>query len=160
MQPKIELLREKKLIGMSLVMSISNNRTGELWRSFMPKRRNISNNLSSELISMQVYNEPVELGNYSQEFDKWAAVEVSDFDTMPDGMKKYILPGGLYAVFHYKGLSTDHSIFQYIFGVWLPNSGYELDNRPHFEILGDKYKNADPSSEEDIWIPIMEKMKL
>jgi hypothetical protein len=29
-----------------------------------------------------------------------------------------------------------------------------LDNRPHFEILGEKYKNADPDSEEDVYIPV------
>ena len=44
--------------------------------------------------------------------------------------------------------------FQYIFGTWMPDSGYKWDNRPQFEILGEKYKNNDPSSEEEIWIPI------
>jgi AraC family transcriptional regulator len=34
---------------------------------------------------------------------------------------------------------------------------YFLDDRPHFEILGDKYKNGDPDSEEEIWIPIKQK---
>jgi AraC family transcriptional regulator len=64
------------------------------------------------------------------------------------------LPSGLYAVFDYKGSSNDQSIFLYIFGSWLPNSGYNLDDRPHFEVLGNKYKNNDPTSEEEIWIPI------
>jgi AraC family transcriptional regulator len=36
----------------------------------------------------------------------------------------------------------------------LPKSEYELDYRPHFEILGEKYKNNDQLSEEDIFIPI------
>jgi len=40
------------------------------------------------------------------------------------------------------------------FGTWLPNSEYALDNRPHCDILGKKYKNDDPSSEEEIWVPI------
>ena len=44
--------------------------------------------------------------------------------------------------------------FQYIFTNWLPNSEYELDNRPHFEILGDKYINGSADSEEEIWIPV------
>ncbi len=39
----------------------------------------------------------------------------------------------------------------------LPNSEYELENRPHFEVLGEKYKNNDPNSEEEIWIPIKKK---
>ncbi|HXA00948.1 MAG TPA: GyrI-like domain-containing protein, partial [Cytophagaceae bacterium] len=58
--------------------------------------------------------------NLNKEVEKWAAVEVADFDTIPDEMEPYILTGGLYAVFHYKGSSTDTRIFQYIFGTWLP----------------------------------------
>jgi AraC family transcriptional regulator len=72
-------------------------------------------------------------------------------------MEMFILQGGLYAVFDYKGLNTDNSIFQYILGIWLPVSDYVLDNRPHFEVLCDKYKNNDPISEEEIWIPIKTK---
>lgn len=69
-------------------------------------------------------------------------------------MESFVLDGGLYAVFPYKGFSTDNSIFLYIFGTWLPNSGYTLDNRPQFEVLGKKYRNNDSNSEEEIWIPI------
>ncbi|MEI6184536.1 MAG: GyrI-like domain-containing protein, partial [Bacteroidota bacterium] len=87
--------------------------------------------------------------------EKWEAMEVNNFDTIPNEMETYLLKGGLYAVFDYKGLSTDTTIFKYIYGTWLPNSNdYILDDRPHFEILGDKYKNNDPNSEEEIWIPI------
>jgi AraC family transcriptional regulator len=67
------------------------------------------------------------------------------------------LNGGLYAVFNYKGLNTDNRIFIHIFTEWLPSSGYVLDERPHFEILGEKYKNNDPESEEEIWIPVKPK---
>ena len=73
---------------------------------------------------------------------KWATVEVMDFDAFPSGMESFTLKGGLYAVFDYKGSSTDSSIFQYIFQEWLPSSDYELDHRPHFEVLGKKYKMA------------------
>ena len=106
------------------------------------------------MISMQVYHESMKLGNLDQPFDKWAVVEVSNFDHIPDGMYSFVLEGGQYAVFDYKGLNTDPSIFIYIFSQWLPTSGYQLDNRPHFEVLGTKYKNGDPDSEEEIWIPV------
>ena len=69
----------------------------------------------------------------------------------------FTLNPGSYAVFDYKGLNTDTQIFIYIFKEWLPNSDYELDERPHFEILGNKYKNGNPESEEEIWIPIKQK---
>jgi AraC family transcriptional regulator len=155
MQPRIEILSEKKLVGKRLKMSIAENKTFELWRSFMPKRNEIKNNLTADLFSMQVYEE-ILVYHPNAIFEKWAAVEVADFENIPEGMESYILVGGKYAVFQQKGHSTD--IFQYIFATWLPNSDYELDNREHFELLGEKYKNNDPNSEEEIWIPIKEKV--
>ena len=157
MQPEIKTLTEKKLMGKRMKMSLASNRTGELWRSFMPRRREIGNNLTSEMFSMQVYDRPVDFGNLDQEFEKWAAIEVADFTMIPAGMETFVLPGGLYAVFAYKGSSADTQIFRHIFGVWLPSSNYVLDSRPHFERLGEKYKNADPNSEEEIWIPVKPK---
>ena len=71
-------------------------------------------------------------------------------------MEAFTLRGGLYAVFDYQGNSPE--IFQYISQKWLPNSDYKLDKRPHFEILGEKYKNNNPDSEEEIWIPITKKL--
>jgi len=156
--PSITLIKQKNLVGKRRSMSFAHLQISELWRSFMLERKNISNPLNTDLVSMAVYS-PNHFSDFqpTKEFERWAAVEVSDLDAVPDGMETFILPGGLYAVFHYKGLHTDASIFQYIFGTWLPASDYCLDNRPHLEILGEKYKNNDPDSEEDIWIPIKPK---
>lgn len=153
--PRIEKLSEKKLVGKRLTLSLANNKTHELWRSFMPRRKEITNNLTTDLIHVQLYK-PSHFTNFhpTNEVEKWATVEVADFDSVPADMETFILPGGLYAVFDYKGSSNDPAIFQYIYANWLPNSGYDLDHRPHFEVLGEKYKNNDPSSEEEIWIPI------
>jgi AraC family transcriptional regulator len=153
MQPSLKTIPSKKLVGMKLVMSFADNKTGQLWQRFMPKRNEIRNNLTTDLISLQIYLPGFDFSPNTQ-FEKWAAIEVSDFEHVPDGMESFLLPEGLYAVFHYKGSSMDTRIFQYIFGEWLPKSGYQLDNRPHFEVLGEKYKNASPDSEEEIWIPV------
>ena len=137
MQPRIIKSSEKNLIGKKLHMTFSKNRTQEFWQSFMPRRKEIRNNLSSELFSIQVYPPSFDFTNFNlyTEFEKWAAIEVPDFKTIPGGMETFTLPGGLYAVFYYKGMSTETEIFRYIFGTWLPDSDYILDNRPHFEIL-------------------------
>ena len=154
MEPEIETLKEKKLVGKRLIMALSDNKTSSLWQSFMPRLKEINNRLSKNLISMRIYDGPFISGDLNQKFEKWAAAEVTDFKDLPTDMINYTLIGGLYAVFHYKGLNTDNKIFIYIYGTWLPNSQYMLDDRPHFEILGEKYKNGDPNSEEYIWIPI------
>jgi AraC family transcriptional regulator len=156
MQPRIEIIAERKLVGKRLTMTLADNRTFALWKSFMSERKKIRNNRTAELISLQVYPPSFDFmfTNLNVEFEKWAAVEVADFESVPAEMETYLLAGGLYAVFHYRGLSSDPKIFQYIYGTWLPGSNYALDDRPHFEILGEKYRNNDPTSEEEIWIPI------
>lgn len=156
-RPEIKSISYKKLVGISMNMSLVENKTSILWQNFMPRRKEISNALNSDLISMQVYDTVLEAGNLNQAFDKWAVIEVSDFEKIPENMKTFNLAGGLYAMFHYKGSSNDTSIFRYIFEEWLPNSNYELDQRPHFEVLGANYRNNDPNSEEEIWIPIKSK---
>jgi AraC family transcriptional regulator len=89
------------------------------------------------------------------EFDKRAGLEVRDFNTVPPGMETFIIPAGKYAVFSHIGTASDApKTFGYIFGTWLPQSDYKVDLRPHFEILGEKYRRDDPDSEEEVWIPV------
>jgi AraC family transcriptional regulator len=154
MQPTIQTLTPKKLVGKKIVMSLADNKVVSLWQSFMPRRKEINNTVSSDLYSMKVYDDSFDFTQPTREFEKWATMEVTTFDEIPESMESFELVGGLYAVFFYKGLSTDTSIFRYIFGEWLVSSEYLLDNRPHFEILGERYKNNDPNSEEEIWIPV------
>jgi AraC family transcriptional regulator len=155
--PQIVQLEEKRLAGRRLEMTYAHNRTFELWTTFMPKRRHFKNVLSEDLYSLQVYPDT----NFFQPFDpqrrftKWALLEVESFDGLPEGMEPFLLPGGEYAVFAFRGTSAEApAVFRYIYGEWLAGSGYELDDRPHFEVLGAKYKREDPASEEEIWIPV------
>lgn len=155
LQPRFETCPGKKLVGIHLKMSLTQNRTHELWSQFMPRRNEIINRVNGDYVSLQTYAEGhYENFNPNNEFKSWACVEVLDHENIPDGMEAFELPPGEYAVFDYKGSSNDGSIFRYIYGEWVPQSEYELDNRPHFDVLGEKYKNNDPNSEEEIWIPI------
>jgi len=156
LRPRIEMLSEKKFVGKRIKMSFSDNKTHELWRSFMPGRRQINNIIGMELYSIEVY-EKLYFDNFNpkREFDKWAAVEVMNFDRVPDEMETLNSPRGLYAVFQYKGAASKGAeTYQYIYGTWLPESDFLLDNRPHFTVMGEKYKNEDPDSEEEMWIPV------
>lgn len=156
MTPRIELLPEKKLVGQRMTMSLSGNRTAALWQRFMPRRKEIGNSQGADLYAVQVYNRHY-FSDFDPdaEFEKWATVEVADHSAVPGGMEAFTLPGGLYAVFLHRGAAvTGDRTFRYIFGTWLPGSAYVLDDRPHFEVLGARYRNEDPDSEEEIWIPV------
>jgi len=156
MTPTFHTIPAKMLVGKRLTMSFTNNRTPELWKSFMLLRNTIPNTIDANRYSLQIYPQNFfESFNTSNEFEKWAAVEVASFDDLTAGMEILTLSGGLYAVFYYKGNPANgDKVFREIFTQWLPKSGYALDNRPHFEVLGEKYLNGSDDSEEEIWIPI------
>lgn len=156
LQPRLETLNEKKFIGKTVKMSFAENKSSELWQAFMPRKSEVKNVVGAELYSIEIYSNTF-FENFSPtaEFEKWAAVEVSDFEKLPSNFETLVAPEGLYAVFIYKGKASDAAPFyQNIFGSWLPNSDYLLDERPHFAVMSEKYKNNSDDSEEEIWIPI------
>ena len=158
MKPTIKIFPETKFIGKNLSFTYADYRAFELWSSFMPRRNEIQNALGTDLFNIQINPENFDF-NPQTKFVKWAVVPVSDFDFVPEGMQLLIVEEGLYAVFNHIGdASKARETFGYIYGVWLPNSEYELDNRPQFEILGEKYKNNAADSEEEIWIPVKRKV--
>ncbi len=158
MEPQIEQLESKKLIGIRMEMSLSDNKTGVLWQKFMPRRAEVKNRVSADFISMQNYGED---WNFSpiETFEKWATVEVSSFEKTPPTMETHLLCGGKYAVFiHHGPASEAPKTMQYIFGEWFPKSKYLLDSREHFEILPEGYSPIDPQAKEEIWIPIKDRI--
>ena len=154
MNPTIKTFPTTKFIGKNLSFTYADYRAFELWSSFMPRRKEIQNIIGTELYNIQINPDNFDF-QPNTPFTKWAAVAVSSFDFIPDEMETLEINEGLYAVFNYKGdQSKAASFFNSIYTEWLPSSEYELDNRPQFEILGEKYKNNDPNSEEEIWIPV------
>lgn len=155
MQAKIVTLEPKKLAGQSLTMSYANNLTFQLWSTFSPIKHQLKA-INTNLYSLQIYPPDFFAAfNPTTSFEKYALVEINASDPIPEGFISVDLKGGLYAVFDYKGTPAQAApFFQAIFTQWLPNSVYALDNRPHFELLGEKYKQNDPDSEEEIWIPV------
>lgn len=125
----------------------------------MPRRKEIQNAIGIELYNVQINPKEFAFGP-NEPFVKWAAVAVPNFHSIPNGLGTLEIPEGLYAVFHYKGSQTNvAAFFNSIYTQWMLSSDYELDSRPQFEILGKRYKNNDPNSEEEIWIPIKSRMK-
>lgn len=161
-EPRIETLEEKRLIGLRTTMSMAEDEslaadgTRALWRAFMPRRRELLDVVGDELYSVEVFP-----GGYFEAFDpgaeleKWAAVEVSDGQAVPDGMASLTLPSGLYAVFLHRGPAAEGTAtYRYIHETWLPASGRVLADRPHFAVMDERYRGEDPDSEEEIWIPV------
>ncbi len=158
--PRIVKIAKRKLVGLQIETSISENKTLALWQKFKPQVKSITNKKTTDFYSIQMYNHDFDIQQFSPttRFEKWAAIEVENFKNIPDGLEKFTLSTGKYAVFIHKGTPKEfHKTAAYIYGIWLPSSTYQLDNRPHFEIMSENYNPNDPNAEEEVWIPVKEK---
>lgn len=156
-QPKIINIKDRTLAGSSIQTSLVDNKTRELWQTFRPLAKEVTNTVNTDFYSIQIYGDGFDMRQFTPQtvFEKWAAVEVSDFENIPEGLNPFKLSGGDYAVFIYKGTPQEfHKMASYIYGTWLPKSKYQIDNRPHFEIIPEHNKLNDPNAEEEVWIPI------
>lgn len=155
---RTETILEKKLIGLRTRLTQKTNieKTVPLWKELMPQRHEIPNKKGTDLYSVQLFDSvPNHSFKPNTEFEKWAAVEVTSFDSMNKQFETLIIPKGMYAVFLHKGLLIDFpKTLDFIYSQWLPNSGYMLDHRPHFDVMGEKYSPTSLNSEEEIWVPI------
>ena len=141
---RIEIIEPKKLIGFSIITSFQDDKTPIVWRKFMMRKNEITNRISDQLISLQIYPE-----NFTpnQTFKKYALAEVSDFENLPEEFETFELKNGKYLVFNYKGKAENGpEIFGYIFQKFIPENQFEVDNRPHFEIFDDTYNPLDENA--------------
>ncbi|WP_411895143.1 GyrI-like domain-containing protein [Winogradskyella sp. A2] len=154
MNPTIKTISEKYLVGMQGSMHHGEiQKIISLWKQFMPNKHKITNTVNEELIALQNYDE---FYNTKLAYNIWACTEVLDFNAIPEGLSSITIPKGDYAIFVLKGIDAG-GLYRQIMGEWLPDSGYDIDNRPHFQVMGSKYINGSSKSEEDFYVPIKPK---
>lgn len=146
-----------QITGHAVKQSFAQDRTFELWSGFMPVRHQVCADADAPLVSLQRYptNFSFAPPDLETSFEKWAGCITPDGFQAADGFETLHIPSGTYAVFLHRGPASGAArTFGYIFSQWLPDSGYEIDVRPHFEILDKRYKHNQPDSEEEVFIPI------
>ncbi|MEC0372826.1 AraC family transcriptional regulator [Paenibacillus chibensis] len=84
--------------------------------------------------------------------------------TIPEGFVKEgnedvrfaTLSGGCYAVYsYYDTIDKFFLAFQNVYAIWLPNSGYEADDRPCLEVcLNDPAKDPEGKCKVDLYVPV------
>ena len=153
MHPRIIKCTERKVVGfLTKITKDEYFKIPQLWQKFMPRKKEINNINPKEFIAVQQFPKETTIENIV-DYIIWACVEVSHFKDIPEGMSSFVIPAGEYAVFLQKGMDASKT-YQSIMTEWLPTSGYTIDNRPHFQIMGEMYKNGSSDSEEDFYIPI------
>ena len=160
-QPKVEICEEKVLIGMSTTMAMADNKTFGLFHKFMQRRKEIRDISSNDVYDVRLFGRAY-LNDFSPHtnFVKWAAVEVSQIVNIPAEMNIIHIPTGLYAIFKIVGMDANPTLFEYIFTEWLPASGYQLDERPHFHRLSESYQSKAADSLQEIYVPIIQTEKI
>lgn len=68
-------------------------------------------------------------------FRYFAGVILPEGSGLAEGLERYEMPGGLYASYRLMGpYALISATFQTLFGSWLPQSGFEPDDRPVIEV--------------------------
>lgn len=77
-------------------------------------------------------------------------------DTKVEGeIGKMVIPAGEYAVARFELDTTEYAgAWDWVYGSWLPESGYVPDDRPSFELYPDVESSVEGKKVVDIYIPI------
>lgn len=159
MEPRIRTISSKVMIGLSSELTLAKDTTRKMWQRFVPMIKNHVDLDVVDLISIAIYPQELKFEEFNSNtvFEKWAVVEKKNLKTVPIDMRELTIVEGKYAVFIHRGVAASFGkTFGYIFGKWLPNSIYKMDDRPQFEIMKPGYRPDDIHAEEEVWIPIIE----
>lgn len=155
MEPKFVETEEFKIIGM---MANFNDDTKkgipDLWNIFAPRMGEVTARIEGTTYGVCF---PTALDD--ENFDYMAAVPVENFGTVPEGMVARTVPAHKFAVFTHKtGEDSLHNDLQksvqYIWGTWLPNSGYEHAKVPDFELYDERMDPMTGKGEFDLYLPV------
>jgi len=125
----------------------------KLWQSFGERYAEIPNVTDpGRAYQVCVFEAP----SPTEEYTFIAGMEVSDISQVPPAMITHRVPAAEYAVFeHHGSLEKMHQSYEYIFGVWLQENGYQMAEADSLEIYDERFNPQSSDSIFEIWIPIV-----
>lgn len=160
MKPEIVTQKEMILVGMKTCFYSSDseknniaNKLPALWDAFLPRLDEVKNTIQGAGYGViQQTKEKTDLLEY------YAAVQVAELDTLPEGMVSVVIPETQYASFVHKGhVQTLDNTVNYIYSSWLMQSQYRHSYGADLEIYGDGYIPDSDDSEIFYAIPLLTK---
>jgi AraC family transcriptional regulator len=119
------------------------------WQKFVPHIGHIAGQVGGKAYGVGCNFD--EDGN----FDYICGVEVGDFSRVPADWSRVRIPEQEYAVFtHRDHISTIRSTWATIWNKWLPESGREVADAPHFELYGEDFNSVTGRGLVEIWLPL------
>lgn len=155
--PEIVTRPEMKTVGVAKRYTENDLELKVLWSAFKPYANTIPNRIGNDAFG--IYEEYTETDD-GVGFTYICSVGVLNFDDVPEGMIARTIAPQKYARFEHKGsVAFLEETLKYIWGSWLPKSGYEYVDRPDFELYSEGFNDADPENILQIYIPIKEQEK-
>jgi AraC family transcriptional regulator len=152
MEPKKITTRSAfTIVGMAIRTRNEQNEIPEMWGAFDPRVGEIKNIVDPHV----AYGISANMDEATGEFDYLAGFAVSDASDVPEGMVRWDVPEGTYAVFTCT-LPTLGETFRQVYHTWLPQSGYGPGHGMDIELYGEGFDPQDPASEMAVYIPIQE----
>ena len=146
-------IEEASLCGYTTETSLLQDQTAMLFRQLMIWRKDSQEYREQPVYDIKIYPQDYfSAFNPSRSFKKWAAVQQIT-DITPAGQRQFTLTGGAYLCF----TSDDRvsaQFFQELYSSWLPQSQYELDDRPHFDKIWPDPAQRGSVLKEEIYIPV------
>lgn len=125
------------------------NSAPAMWQRFTPYLGNIPTQRGDAAYGVLLN------GDDTGRYDYMCGVEVSDFSELPPELKGVRIAPQRYVVFSHSGhISEIKRVFATIWGRWLPESGEEVADAPHFERYGAEFDGATGNGGYEIWIPV------
>lgn len=159
LSPEIVTLQPKKVVGFRFDMSVEKNNSIEMWEKLnaqLAKQNNIS--MSNNRYGIYETSDTCQPNTFNKnsEATEFIGIEMSCDSNIPEGMELKEISGGKYAKFIHKGTVKNLiSTYYYIWGVWLPNSSFQLDEREDLECYTEKFLEAEnEESQIEIYFPI------
>lgn len=157
MKPEIVQFPGILLTGISARTTFNVDITPGLWARFIARiHKPFVTQFAPEQYSAALYPEGF-FDDFRPDlpFEKWAAGHYSGNGLVDPSLQQLDISPGLYAVFTFTGRASEAApFFAFIFNEWLPQSGFQVDTRPHFEILPPGYRPEDPEMTELVYIPV------
>jgi AraC family transcriptional regulator len=151
MKPEIVCKEEKLLVGIARRINqqenVKNGLLQKVKEEFVSAAGRIKHRINPDLYyAVYDYNaEDIKKEDDQINYTYYYCVEVSEYGDIPSGMVKKAVPKAKYAVFHFdtvnrtlNGERMEMPVYDYIDGVWLPNSGFELSEASDFEVFHEK----------------------
>ncbi|HEX3078425.1 MAG TPA: helix-turn-helix domain-containing protein [Lachnospiraceae bacterium] len=147
LKPMIICKEERQLVGIARKVNQEENQKFGILDQIQKEFKGMADQISHRVNPTQFYAaydyqvEDISKDDENVNYTYYFCVEVSECKDIPSGMVGKVLPKAKYAVFSYEmdrntlnGEVLEQSIYDYIDGIWLPNSGFELSEESDFEV--------------------------